>query len=196
MTLTLQRQIKQIYAEGKGQVDVFTNGEHPLQQWVLSEPQQPTLAIQTPSHIGPIWTVHTGQNGQAVPDSRFLCQQESFVKLNWKLRTGEITHSEGCKVVKLLKRCFTWLQVAKAMSKNNYSYSKRHQKWYSKALLQDKTHSSNRWTHSPLLNKEGCWNWQPRRGNHNACVQKFSIPEASFILLTDLLCKLGCFLIV
>lgn len=80
------------------------------------------------------------------------------------------------------------------MSKNNYSYSKRHQKCYLKVPLQDgKTQTSNRGTHSPLLNKEGCWNWQPHRGNHNVHVQKFSIPEMSFILPTDLLSKLAGF---
>jgi len=68
--------------ESQSQVTVFTHREHLLQQRVaLSEPQQPTPAIQTLSHTGPIWTVHTGQNERAVPDSRFLCQQQSSIKL-------------------------------------------------------------------------------------------------------------------
>lgn len=80
------------------------------------------------------------------------------------------------------------------MSKNNYSYSKRHQKCYLKVPLQHhKIQISNSRTHSSLFNKKGCWNWQPHRGNHNVHVQKFSIPEVSFILLTDLLCKLAGF---
>lgn len=68
---------------------------------------------------------------------------------------------------------------------NNYSYSKRHQKCYLKVPLQDhKTQMSNRGTYSPLLNKEGWWNWQPHRGNHNAHVRKFRIPEMSHCKLT------------